>query len=69
MAEKSTIQVGIRLPRDLHRQLVELARDERRSLNSQVVWMLEVALAGDATASVTNTPRNVDAGHVQRSDP
>ncbi len=41
----ATIKTNIYLPAPLHAQLQALARQERRSLNSQIVWMLEHALA------------------------
>ena len=38
-------KLTVRLPADLHRRLVELARRERRSLNGELVWLLERAAA------------------------
>ncbi len=40
-----TIKTNIYLPAALHAQLQALARQERRSLNSQMVWLLEQAVA------------------------
>jgi hypothetical protein len=40
-----TIKTNIYLPAALHTQLQALARQERRSLNSQMIWLLEQALA------------------------
>ncbi|MFL5628026.1 MAG: toxin-antitoxin system HicB family antitoxin [Ktedonobacteraceae bacterium] len=37
-------QLYIRLPDELHEQLVKLAEKERRSLNAQVVYLLEHAV-------------------------
>ena len=37
-------QLYIRLPDQLHEQLVRLAEKERRSLNAQVVYLLEHAV-------------------------
>ncbi|MFE9312152.1 Arc family DNA-binding protein [Streptomyces sp. NPDC088353] len=37
-------RISLRLPTDLHAQLVEQARSDRRSLNSEIVHLLEVAL-------------------------
>ena len=36
-------KLTVRLPADLHRRLVELARRDRRSLNGEVVVLLERA--------------------------
>ena len=38
---EATHYVGVRMPQDLHEWLVDLARRERRSLNAQVVVLLE----------------------------
>jgi hypothetical protein len=40
-----TIKTNIYLPAALHARLQALARQERRSLNSQMVWLLEHAVA------------------------
>ncbi len=37
----ATHYVGVRMPQDLHEWLVDLAKRERRSLNAQVVVLLE----------------------------
>jgi hypothetical protein len=37
-------QLYIRLPDELHEHLVKLAEKERRSLNAQVVYLLEHAV-------------------------
>jgi len=37
-------RISLRLPADLHERLVEQARMDRRSLNSEIVHLLEVAL-------------------------
>ena len=42
---ESQAKLTIRLPVSLHRRLVELAGRERRSLNSQIVVLLEWASA------------------------
>lgn len=34
----------VRIPKALHEQLVEVAMKEKRSLNAQLIFMLEVAL-------------------------
>ncbi|MFE9926487.1 Arc family DNA-binding protein [Streptomyces sp. NPDC005774] len=44
-------RISLRLPTDLHARLVEQARADRRSLNSEIIHLLEVALTdtgGDA---------------------
>jgi hypothetical protein len=38
-----TIRVGVRMPTGLHEQLVALAIAEQRSLNAQIVWLLQQA--------------------------
>jgi hypothetical protein len=38
---EATHYVGVRMPQDLHEWLVDLAKRERRSLNAQVVVILE----------------------------
>jgi predicted HicB family RNase H-like nuclease len=38
-------RISLRLPTDLHARLVEEARTDRRSLNSEIIHLLEVALA------------------------
>ncbi|WP_317633481.1 Arc family DNA-binding protein [Streptomyces sp. HUAS TT20] len=40
-------RISLRLPTDLHARLVERARADRRSLNSEIVHLLEVALSPD----------------------
>lgn len=45
MAE-AVVRLFVRLPSDLHAQLVELARREDRSLNGQIVHLLRRALSG-----------------------
>jgi predicted HicB family RNase H-like nuclease len=37
-------RISLRLPTELHARLVEKARSDRRSLNSEIVHLLEVAL-------------------------
>jgi predicted HicB family RNase H-like nuclease len=44
-------RISLRLPVDLHERLAERARNDRRSLNSEIVHLLEVAIGpagGDA---------------------
>ncbi|MEO3844453.1 MULTISPECIES: Arc family DNA-binding protein [unclassified Streptomyces] len=47
-------RISLRLPKDLHERLVEQARTDRRSLNSEIVHLLEITLgpaSGDAGSS------------------
>ena len=37
-------QLYLRLPDELHEQLVKLAERERRSLNAQIIYLLEHAV-------------------------
>ena len=52
---EATHYVGVRMPQDLQEWLVDLAKRERRSLNAQVVVLLErvreQSRAGRATRS------------------
>ena len=38
------VRIGLRLPADLHARIVELARQEQRSLNGQLVYLLRKSL-------------------------
>lgn len=38
---ENEVRITIRLPQELHKRLVEFAKHERRSLNSEMVTMLE----------------------------
>ncbi|WP_436788631.1 Arc family DNA-binding protein [Yinghuangia sp. YIM S10712] len=38
-------RISLRLPADLHKRLVEQARRDRRSLNSEIIHLLEAATA------------------------
>jgi len=44
---KEIVSLQLRLPRHLHRQVIELAEKEMRSLNSQIVWILTKAVQSD----------------------
>ncbi|MEV4076632.1 Arc family DNA-binding protein [Nonomuraea fuscirosea] len=41
------MRITLRLPDDVHDQVAARAQTERRSLNSQIVHLLETALATD----------------------
>lgn len=42
---------GLRMPPDLHAQVKELAREKRRSMNAQIVVMLENGVTAEKAAS------------------
>jgi predicted HicB family RNase H-like nuclease len=37
-------RISLRLPADLHERLVQKARSDRRSLNAEIIHLLEVTL-------------------------
>ncbi|GAB3735255.1 Arc family DNA-binding protein [Nocardiopsis nanhaiensis] len=39
-------RITLRLPADLHARLADQARHDRRSINSEIVYLLETALGG-----------------------
>ena len=39
------VKLTLRIPDDVHRRIVALAKRERRSMNSQITVLLEIALA------------------------
>lgn len=39
------IKLQVRIPPELHKQVQERARDEERSLNGQILYLLRLALA------------------------
>ena len=47
-------QVNLRLPDDVHAQLVSLAAEDQRSVNKEILWLIE---------------RYVDATRARRSNP
>lgn len=51
------IRYSLRLPDDLHQRLVELAERERRSLNEQIVFMLENGLLAYREAPLDDFPK------------
>ncbi|MGH3501209.1 MAG: Arc family DNA-binding protein [Nocardioidaceae bacterium] len=40
-----TVQIGLRFPDDLHGRLKTVAEADMRSLHSEIIWLLEEALA------------------------
>ena len=38
------VRLTVRIPRELHGQITALADEDRRSLNSEIVWLLEIAV-------------------------
>ncbi len=51
------IKLTIRLPADLHRRLVDITRREHRSLNGEMVALLEQA-AAQVEARLSDSPPN-----------
>jgi hypothetical protein len=45
-------QIALRLPDDLHADLVELAKRDQRSLHAQVLWILRQALKAERPATL-----------------
>jgi hypothetical protein len=37
----AVVSINLRLPRELHERLKELAESDRRSLNAEIVYLLE----------------------------
>jgi predicted HicB family RNase H-like nuclease len=42
--EAASVSINLRLPRDLHARLKDQAARDRRSLNAEIVWLLDGAL-------------------------
>ena len=42
--DEAVVHINLRLPRDLHARLKEQAADDRRSLNAEIVWLLDRSL-------------------------
>ena len=48
MADQNTVRTApLRMPESLHQQIKEVARVQRRSMNSQIIVLLEKALPDD----------------------
>jgi hypothetical protein len=45
-------QIALRLPDDLHAELVEWAKRERRSINAQLLWIIQHAVDRERAATV-----------------
>lgn len=48
------MSINLRLPRDLHTRLKEQAARDRRSLNAEIVWLLDRGLAETETRPTGN---------------
>jgi hypothetical protein len=44
-SDKENVRITLRLPADLHATLQQLAEQDKRSLNSQIVLLLETAVS------------------------
>ncbi|WP_433375024.1 Arc family DNA-binding protein [Streptosporangium sp. CA-115845] len=53
---ESETRITLRVPGDLHARLVVRARRERRSLNSEILCLLEDALVADSGESAIPAP-------------
>jgi plasmid stability protein len=52
--EEAPVSLNLRLPRDLHTRLKEQAARDRRSLNAEIVWLLDRGLAETETRPTGN---------------
>jgi hypothetical protein len=55
-------RIGIDLPDELHARIKQAADDDRRSIHSQILWLLEQALKGEAGATCGNRRSELSAG-------
>ncbi|MGW4424502.1 Arc family DNA-binding protein [Streptosporangium sp. NPDC004631] len=53
---ESEVRITLRVPGDLHTRLTTRAQRERRSLNSEILHLLEGALTADSGESATPAP-------------
>lgn len=49
-------KLTIRLSDDLHNQIVALAKDDQRSLNRQVIWIIEHAIEAHKSQNRAHDP-------------
>ena len=60
MTKTNLVRISLRLPPALHKRLQEQAQHERRSLQGQIVWLLEHTIpapeAGGPRALARGTP-------------
>ena len=56
------VRISLRLSPALHKQLQAQARQERRSLHGQIVWLLESTLAARETAGAASDRARHAAG-------
>lgn len=45
MAESQEVRITIRIPSALHKRIVNAAEEDLRSLNSEIVWLLQRGMA------------------------
>jgi hypothetical protein len=45
---KTTVSINLRLPVEVHRALVARAAQDHRSLNGEIIWLLQQALKADS---------------------
>jgi hypothetical protein len=53
MARAPVVNLNLRLPPDLHEQIVALAAQDQRSLNSEIVRLLSKAVAREQVSPVS----------------
>ena len=58
------VKLTLRIPDDVHRRIVALAKRERRSMNSQITVLLELALGQSESVQ---SPSKVDASRARPS--
>jgi predicted HicB family RNase H-like nuclease len=46
--DQATVHINLRLPRELHARLKEQAAHDGRSLNAEIVWLLDRSLTPPA---------------------
>ena len=48
--QENLVQVALRVPIELHRQIAESSKDEKRTINNQILYVLENHFAKSAEA-------------------